>query len=68
MTTYYIVWNKGRTEGYITNDLGDADYAATGFTGSFSTSSAAEGFRVAYADDPEDEFEIEEIEIRGSDE
>lgn len=67
MTAYYIVWNKGRTEGYITNDLDDANTAATGSRNNkLGTSSVAEALYDTYTEDgdnPDYQFVRQEIEL-----
>lgn len=58
MAKYYIVWNKKRNEGFITDDKMDAESAAS-YGGSSSVGLA---FWEAYGDDDGfEELEIEEI-------
>ncbi len=54
--TYYIVWNPSKSEGYITNDVNDATFAATGDARQcFGTPTVGEAFREAYCDDEDEE-------------
>lgn len=60
--TYYIVWNETRTEGYITDDLEDAEYASSGKQAGWSAPTLGVAFREAY-EGLEDDFELQEIKI-----
>jgi len=61
---YNIVWNETKTEGFITDDADDAQFAIDGFRASFAVSSVAEAFREAYAyDDEEIELPLQVIEL-----
>ncbi len=61
---YWIVWNDARSEGFITQDQGDAEYTATGISTSFGVTTVGDAFRETYADGEEyAEFDIQEIEI-----
>lgn len=60
---YYIVWNPTRTEGFITNDAGDADYVRCGFRAGMSVPSAGQAFREAYLDEDDDSTELPMTEI-----
>lgn len=52
MSKFYIVWNEGRNEAFITDDEGDAKVAATGCTRPLiSYSTAAMAFHEAYSQD-----------------
>lgn len=62
MSKVYIVWNSPRNEGFITDDLVDAEYCSTGETNRFATSTLADSFREIYGDGP---FYIEEVEVEG---
>lgn len=66
MKTYYITWNEDRSEGFITDDRGDAVTARTGkkrrHRGYTSASTAAMAFFDTYGDDklpPIQKVEIE---------
>jgi hypothetical protein len=59
---YYIVWNKDKTEGFVTNDKSDARYTATGHTVKFGVPSVGEAFRDAY--DNGDHLEIQEVDLQ----
>lgn len=61
---YYIVWNKQKGEGYVTNDRNDALYVSTGKSKRFGVPVVGEAFRDAYEDD--DNFEIQEIDLQSS--
>jgi hypothetical protein len=58
---YHIVWNKRKTEGYITDDENDATYAQSGIQISVSAgmSTLAEALRESYAYDDGDDNGIE---------
>ena len=60
---YYIVWNPTRTEGFITNDAGDAEYVQNGFQGSMAVSSAGQAFREAYCEEGDDSTELPMTEL-----
>ena len=50
MADYFIVWNEGRTEGFITDSLGDAKQTQSGrFRNPYT--SAGEAFHECYSDD-----------------
>lgn len=50
MATFYIVWNEGRSEGFITDDLADANMVRSGkFRGAYTT--AGSMFHEAYEDE-----------------
>lgn len=55
MKKYHIVWNKSRTEGFITDDEDDAEYASSGMRCGVGVSCIAEAMRETYCDDDEDE-------------
>lgn len=63
-TQYYIVWNAGKTEGFVTDDEADARSTLTGrpnYTlGYPSTSTAGAAFRETYEDD---DLTLEEVRI-----
>lgn len=69
MSKFYVVWNPGKTEGFVTNDAGDARYVASGIQprGAYRFSTAGEAFRETYVDmDGEDdgmELEMQEIDL-----
>lgn len=56
---YHIVWNERKTEGYITDDEGDATYAQSGMRINAGVSTLAEALREQYADDDGDDNCIE---------
>lgn len=60
---YFIVWNSTKTEGFITDDPGDAVAAATGFSGTGITSTVGDAFYEAYGDDGEAELSMQEVEL-----
>lgn len=60
---YYIVWNPTRTEGFITNDAGDAEYARTGFQEEMAVSTAGQAFRDAYCEEDDDSTELPMTEL-----
>lgn len=64
MATYFIVWNEGRSEGFITNDKVDAKGTVSGkptrHRGYVSCSTAGSAFHEAYDDD---KLTIQEIEL-----
>lgn len=68
MTTYYIVWNPARNEGFVTTDPEDADYVRTGFSPNMALPTAGQAFREAYCDDEDDgtELPMQEIEIEAT--
>lgn len=55
---FYIVWNVGRTEGFITNEFADAEHAA-GIDKINPCSSVADDFRSAYFDGDDGDGEID---------
>ena len=63
MTHHYIVWNPGRTEGFITTDRNDAEFVRTGVRSQPGVSAAGLGFREAYIDDEEDLTELPITEV-----
>lgn len=64
MKTIFIVWNPARNEGYVTDDKADAYYCSTGDdSGCFGHSTVAETFRKSYADEGDEEFPMQTLEI-----
>lgn len=63
MTHHYIVWNPGRTEGFITTDRVDADFVRTGVRSQPGVSAAGQAFREAYIEDEEDHTELPFTEV-----
>jgi len=63
---YIIIWNKERTEGYITNDADDADTAHYGFRNKMGTTAVGERMHEAYTEDgdePDYPFIRDEVEL-----
>lgn len=60
---FYIVWNQARNEGFITDEMEDAEFVATGDQSGFGVPTAGEAFREAYADGPDDDLYIQEVMI-----
>jgi len=60
--TCYIVWNKTRTEGFITDDYYNALFAAKGHSPRNGSSAVGETFRECYAEDGE-ALPMQEIEL-----
>ncbi len=66
MKTIFIVWNPAKNEGFVTDDQEDANYCSTGDDSAcFGHSSVAEAFRESYADEGDEEFEMQTLEIDG---
>ena len=63
MTHHYIVWNPGRTEGFITTDREDADFVRTGVRSQPGVSAAGQAFREEYIEDEEDLTELPFTEV-----
>jgi hypothetical protein len=59
--TAYIVWNAGRSEGFVTEEYDDAWQASTGHFNAIR-STLGEAFHEAYPDEIEDSGEAREIE------
>jgi hypothetical protein len=57
---YYVVWNKTKIEGFITNDEKDAKQCASGKFG-FISSTMGEAFHDAYGDSGK--LKIQKIEL-----
>ncbi len=58
---YWICWNEGRTEGFITSDASDAAQCSDGMFEN-PRSTVGEAFREIYADDDEDiELQTERV-------
>ena len=59
MKTYYIVWNEGKSEGFVTDDVEDAKQVKSKrFRNPYTTAGAA--FKECYEDD---KLSLQEIEI-----
>lgn len=62
MKKYWIVWNRGKSEGVIFDEVDDAVFATTGVRTFVGHSSLAYDWRDNY-DDLGDDAEIQEIEL-----
>lgn len=52
---YHIVWNSRKTEGFITDDDADAEFARSGTQMSGCLSTLADAFRDCYGDEDEEQ-------------
>lgn len=60
---YYIVWNESKTEGYITDDEDDAEFARVGWLAKASCSTLAQAMRETYANDDDEEDDDGPVEL-----
>lgn len=55
---YFIVWNETKSEGFITSNENDAEFARSGFQGSMAVSSLAGAMRDTYAHEDDEDTEL----------
>lgn len=60
---YHIVWNESKTEGYITDDADDAEFASVGWRAKASCSTLAQAMRESYANDDDEDDDDGPVEL-----